>query len=198
MIVESAERFVHPHTIRFAEALPVAVLGLFVNLVSAKLLDHDDEHEDHNIRAAYLHVVADALTSVLAIGALVAGRYLGWTFLDPVMGIIGAIVILRWGLGLVRDTSRPLLDATGCEESEARVRTVLEALDDVKVADLHLWEVGPRRKGCVVAIVTSKPREARIYREAILAELPLAHLTVEVHGCAHGERHPEGDSPSAA
>jgi cation diffusion facilitator family transporter len=191
MIVESIERFVRPQAIRFTEALPVAVFGLLVNLVSAKLLDHDDDDHDHNIRAAYLHVVADALTSVLAIGALVAGRFLGWAFLDPAMGIIGALVILRWGWGLVRDTSRPLLDATGCEESEAKVRTRLEAFDDVKVADLHLWELGPGRKGCVVALVTSKPREARVYREAVLAELPLAHLTVEVHACVHDEPGPE-------
>lgn len=191
MIVESIERFVHPTTIRYGEAIPVAVLGLVVNLVSAKLLDHDDDHGDHNIRAAYLHVVADALTSVLAIGALVAGRFLGWTVLDPVMGIVGALVILRWGWGLIRDTSRPLLDATGCEASEAKVRTRLEALDDVKVADLHLWELGPGRKGCVVALVTSTPREARFYREAVLAELPLAHLTVEVHACVHDHTDPE-------
>lgn len=186
MIVESAERFVHPTTIRFGDALPVAVLGLVVNLVSAKLLEHDHDHGDHNIRAAYLHVMADAMTSVLAIGALVAGRFLGWTFLDAAMGILGALVILRWGGGLVRETSRSLLDATGCEASEAKVRAVLEALDDVKVADLHLWELGPRRKGCVVALVTSRPRDARVYRAAILAELPLAHLTVEVHACDHG------------
>jgi Co/Zn/Cd efflux system component len=95
MIVESIQRFVHPTTIHFGEALPVAVLGLVVDLVSAKRLDHDDDHDDHGTRAARLHVVADALTSVLAIGALVPGRFVGWTFLDPAMGIVGALVVLH-------------------------------------------------------------------------------------------------------
>lgn len=194
MIVESIERFVKPTRIHFGEALPVAVLGLVVNLVSAKLLDHDDDHDDHNIRAAYLHVVADALTSVLAIGALVLGRYVGWSFLDPAMGIVGALVILHWARGLIRDTSCPLLDATGCEASETKVRARLEALDDVKVADLHLWELGPGRRGCVVSLVTSKPRAARVYRDAVLSELQLAHLTVEVHECVHDVPGPEPES----
>lgn len=192
MILESVERFVHPTVVQFREAFPVAVFGLLVNLVSAKLLDHDHEHHDHNIRAAYMHVLADAFTSVLAILALICGRYLGWTFLDPAMGIVGAVVILRWGWGLIRETSRPLLDATGCEASEARVRTRLESMDDVRVVDLHLWEIGPGRKGCVVSLVTSTPRDARAYREAILAELKLAHLTVEVHPCVHTKTPPSG------
>ena len=186
MIAESFARLMNPISIRFDEALPVAVLGLLVNLGSAKLLAHDDDHGDHNLRAAYLHVLADALTSVLAIGSLVAGRVLGAVAFDPLVGIVGSLVILRWGYCLVRDTFRPLLDATACEDSERRVRNVLESIGDAKVADLHVWDLSPGRRGCVATLVASRPREVRFYREAVLRELALAHLTIEVHVCAGG------------
>jgi len=136
-----------------------------------------------------MHVVADGFTSVLAIAALVAGRYLGWSFLDPVMGLVGGVVVLKWGYGLCRSAGSQLVDATASASVESAIRKKLEAIDDVQVADLHLWETGPNRRSCVVTLVASQPRETAFYRDRILATSPLAHLTVEVHRCAHGHEH---------
>lgn len=196
MLVESIRRLVHPLPIHFVHALPVAVLGLIVNLVSVKLLDSDDHHRahddgkhghggghDHNLRAAYFHVLADALTSVLAIVALVGGRYMRWSFLDPVMGIVGGIVILNWGVGLCRDSGRQLLDVLPSRELADRIRRAVEQVDDVRVADLHLWEMAPGQRGCIVSLVTATPRDTAFYRHAILETSPVAHLTVEVQRC---------------
>lgn len=185
MCFESVSRFLHPEHIDFSEALPVAVIGLVVNLVSAKLLEHDHhEHHDHNIRAAYLHVLADAMTSVLAIVALLGGRYLQWTFLDPVMGVVGGVWIGKWAWGLCRSAAGQLLDVSPSVEESKALQEHLESIDDVRVADLHIWEMGPGRRGCIVTLTTSLPRESCFYREAILEKLALAHLTVEVHQCA--------------
>ena len=198
MMGESVARLIARPHVDFGDALPVAVLGLVVNVVSMLLLghrhDHDDHdhdhhdhhHHDHNLRAAYLHVLADAVTSILAIGALVAGRYLGWWFLDPAMGIVGGVLIARWSLGLCRDASRQLLDAVPSPELAKRIADRLEGIDDVKVADLHLWEIAPGRQGCIVSLVTGAPRDTGFYRDAILGEVSLAHLTVEVHRCERG------------
>lgn len=215
---ESFDRLLHPVNVRFSEALPIAVVGLIVNLVSARLLDadkfpdahghahgghaHGDHvheapapsrghghahghpaHADHNLRAAYMHVVADALTSVLAIVALVGGRYFDLPFLDPLMGIVASVVVLHWAWGLCRGAAHTLLDAASVDD-EDRLRDALETIDDVRVADLHLWEMGPGRRGCIVSVVTSTPREADYYREQMRLVLPLSHLTVEVHRCA--------------
>jgi len=202
MMVESVSRLVQRPDVDFADALPVAVIGLVVNVVSMVLLgghhehaeQHEDEHghehghghghHDQNLRAAYLHVLADALTSVLAIGALVTGRWLGWWFLDPAMGLVGGVLIGRWSIGLCRDASRQLLDAVTSRELARRISDRLESIDDVRIADLHLWEIAPGRQGCIVSLVTEEPRETAYYREAILGEVALAHLTVEVHRCA--------------
>lgn len=206
MIVESVRRLASPEVIHFREALPVAIVGLIVNLASIKLLDHDDhdhdhddDHDDdhdhahaghdHNHRAAYMHVVADAFTSVLAIAALVAGRYLGWSSLDFMMGIVGGVVVLKWGYGLCRSSGAQLLDATASASAEAAIRAELERVDDIRVADLHLWEMGPNRRSCVVTLVTSRVRDTAFYRDRILAASPLAHLTVEVHRCVDGHEH---------
>ncbi len=199
MLVESFRRLAHPLPIHFGEALPVAVVGLLVNLVSVKLLDadepgHHDHHghghghaHDHNLRAAYFHVLADAFTSVLAIAALVGGRYAGWTFLDPVMGIVGGLVILRWGIGLCRDSARQLLDVVPSTKTAEAIRARVEELDDARVADLHLWEIGPGRNGCIVSLVTATPKDAAFYRTAIMSVSNLAHLTVEVQRCPDHE-----------
>jgi cation diffusion facilitator family transporter len=207
MGVDSVLRFFSPEPIQFAEALPVAVVGLLVNLVSAKLLDHDHGHgeahaphahdhgdhdhdhdhdhghEDHNLKAAYLHVVADAFTSVLAIGALLAGRYLGLTFLDPAMGIVGALVIIHWGVRLSRQAAKQLLDVAPSIADTRTIRAELEAVDDVCVADLHVWDLGPGERSCIVKLVTSSPRDPAYYRELIKAKVRLSHLTVEVQRC---------------
>jgi len=190
--VESLQRLVRPEGIRFDEALLVAVIGLIVNLISALLLhggshahtDCDDahhHHHDHNLKAAYLHVLADALTSVLAIVALLAGRQLGWVWLDPVMGVVGALVISRWAYGLLRDTSRILLDRDGCGETSARIHTLIEADGDNRIADLHLWKLSSNQMAAILSVVTHHPKPPGYYK-ALLEELNnLHHLTVEVH-----------------
>ena len=149
--------------------------------------DHDRDERapatDHNLKAAYLHVLADALTSVLAIGALVAGKYAGLWYLDAAVGLLGGVVIGRWAIGLCRTAALPLLDVVPSHKLAQSIETRLEQIDDVRVADLHLWELAPGRRGCIVTLVTASPREVEYYRAAILAAAPIAHLTVEVHRC---------------
>jgi cation diffusion facilitator family transporter len=201
---ESLRRLRHPVPIQFADALPVAIVGLVVNLACAVLLhsghdhasapideltaagesEHPHDHlhsHDHNLRSAYVHVVADAFTSVLAISALVAGRAWGWRRLDPMMGIVGAAVISRWALDLIRGSARQLLDAAIEPRRRARVRAALEARAGVRVLDLHLWEIGPGRRACVASVSDPEPRDAQSYRDSIRAVEPVSHLTVEVH-----------------
>ena len=199
MAIEGIHRLRHPENIVFSQALPVAVLGLLVNLVCAWLLggghehghehhhheghDHHHEHKDHdhNLRSAYMHVLADALTSVLAIAALTAGWIWGLNFLDPAIALVASLVILHWSVNLCRSASRQLLDLTPSVDTESKIRATLCAIDDVRVTDLHLWEIGPKKFGCVVTLVTNTPREVREYRSKLLAAVGLAHLTVEVH-----------------
>lgn len=224
MAVESVGRLLWPRLIDFREALPVAIVGLLVNVGCAALLSgHEHEHRDHdhdhgvhahehgghahdhgghahegsavehdlNLRAAYLHVLADALTSVLAIGALLAGRYLELERLDPAMGILGGVLIGRWAVGLARTSARQLLDVTPSEQLKQQVARALEGIDDVRVADLHVWELGPERRGCLVTVVTGAPRATSFYRARVLEAVSFAHLTVEVHRCEAGcDGHP--------
>jgi cation diffusion facilitator family transporter len=210
---ESLVRFAHPVSIAFEEAVAIAVLGLAVNLASAWLLgdshehayddierssqadgdhrkhDHGNnhgherhEHHDHNLRSAYFHVLADALTSVLAIAALLAVHYLGWTWADPLMGVVGAIVIARWSVGLLRDTAAVLVDAAPHRQLAHEIRQRIETGGD-RIADLHLWRVGPGRQAAIVSLVTHRPQDAAVYKQR-LADLPvLAHVTVEVSRC---------------
>lgn len=191
MVAESVERFFSPERILFNEALLVAVIGLVVNLVSALLLgghghshgdhDHHHHHHDHNLMAAYLHVLADALTSVFAIIALLAGKYMGWVWLDPAMGIVGALVITRWAYGLMRDTSRILLDRDGDREMTEKIRCIIEADRDNRVADLHLWHISANNYSLILSVVTHYPQSPDHYKE-LLSELSnIAHMTVEVH-----------------
>ncbi len=192
MAVESLQRLFSPQEIRFDEALVVAVIGLIVNLVSALLLNGSSHahagcdgshhhHHDHNLKAAYLHVLADALTSLLAIVALLAGRQMGWVWLDPVMGVVGALVITRWAYGLLRDTSKILLDRDGCRETTARIYSLIEADADNRIADLHLWKLSSNQMASIISIVTHHPKPPGHYK-ALLKELKnLHHVTVEVH-----------------
>lgn len=212
MGIESIGRLLAPQPIRFGEAIAVAVLGLAVNLVSVRLLgaghhpehskdnpDHDDQdhHEeqrsssDHNLKAAYLHVLADALTSVLAIIALVAGSFLGWIWLDALMGIVGSLVISVWAIGLLRETGHILLDGQASEDLVAKVRALLEADADTRVVDLHIWQVSEHDAAAIISLVTHYPRPVSHYR-SLLAELPaLAHVTIEVNVCEGEECMPE-------
>ena len=196
MLWESGRRLVSPVPIRFNEAILVACLGLVVNLVSAYLLmgsshkhgkgeehDHDhDHHQDHNIRAAYLHVIADALTSVLAIIALTTGRFFGWVWMDPVMGIVGALIISRWSYGLLRDSSRVLLDGEARAGITASIRKTLESEGDNRVSDLHVWRVGAHDFAAIITLLTHDPRPPDHYKSLLSRYPELSHVTVEVHG----------------
>ena len=207
---ESLQRLASPVPIAFSEAILVAALGLAVNIISAAMLwsrhspghaddhghGHDRDHAhahhaDHNIRAAFMHVVADALTSVLAIVALVAGLWLGAVWLDPVMGLVGAAVILHWSIGLMRDTGGILLDMEAGGDLAGRIRHEIESKDGDRVADLHVWRVGPGHFAAIVAIVTQRATDAAELKTALKARYPLAHLTVEVLATA-----PKGDDDS--
>jgi cation diffusion facilitator family transporter len=202
MLGESLFRLYQPVRIAYNEALLVAVLGLLVNLVSAWLLrdDHDHSHErghshghavrqnnavrqDHNFQGAFLHVLADLMTSVLAIVALLAGSYLGWISLDPLMGIVGACVILYWATGLTRASARTLLDA---EDHAALARAITDALEsrpDHRVVDLHIWRIGPATCGCIVSLVSHHPDSTENYKRQIATLGNLAHITVEINCC---------------
>jgi cation diffusion facilitator family transporter len=199
MALESVMRMFEPQAIHFNQAIGVAVVGLLVNLVSALMLkehhnesSHEHEHEqashhhDHNLRAAYLHVVADALTSIFAIVALVAGKYFGWVWLDPVMGLVGAIVISRWSYGLVRDTSQILLDGEVDEQTHVAIKRAIERDADNRIADLHVWHMGPRHYSASVSVVTHEPKAPDHYKH-LLCDIPqLDHILIEVNQC-HGE-----------
>ena len=154
--------------------------------------DHDDEHEhdhghhhhDHNLVSAYLHVLADALTSLLAIFALVAAKYFGLVWADPVMGIVGAVLVARWSLGLLGSTSNVLLDREGPDDVRDIVRQRIEAERDNRVADLHVWAVGPNIYSVIVSVVTHHPKPPDHYKELMPPGLGIMHMVVEVHACS--------------
>jgi cation diffusion facilitator family transporter len=179
----SLARLRAPMPIRFDEAIAVAALGLTVNLVSAWLLRERGPH-DHNLRGAYLHVLSDALTSIFAIGALAAGKLFGWLWLDAAVGLLGAAIIGRWSLGLLRETSSILLDGDVEPELAARVRSEIERESDTQVADLHIWRVGPEHLYAVLSLVTHAPRPPEAYKAHLEGSLGLRHVTVEVNVCA--------------
>ena len=193
VFAESVARFAHPVTIQFNEAIGVAVVGLVVNLGCAWLfgitttttttsMSKTTHHRrDHDLRAAYVHVLADALTSIFAIGALLTGKFLGWTWMDPVMGIVGAAVITRWSLGSIRDTGGVLLDAEVAPKRRDAIRLAVEISGDARVVDLHLWRVGPRHLAAIVSVVTSDPMPPRHYKTLLDEFEDLAHVTVEVN-----------------
>ena len=146
--------------------------------------DHDHaQHRDYNIRSAHLHVLADGLTSFLAVIALVTGRNYGWVWMDPMMGIVGSIVIARWSYGLMRDSAKVLLDAQASPELAAEIRRAVEAGSEDRVADLHLWRLGPGHFGAIVSIVSDRPRPASEFKSRLAHRRELAHLTVEVNAC---------------
>ena len=207
---EAGSRLISPVPIAFREAIPVAVLGLVVNLASAWLLhdgehghghahDHDHDHEahehhdhdhhdhhaqrDHNLRAAYVHVLADAATSVMAIVGLTLGWIFGWLWMDAIMGILGALVIANWSYGLVRAAGGVLLDVIPGPELPQRIRAELERYGD-RIADLHLWRVGPGHVGAIVSLVTRHPQPPAHYKARLSGVPTLAHVTIEVESCA--------------
>ena len=212
---EAVSRFLNPIPIQFHEAIPIAVLGLGVNLISAWLLsrgshvhhhhhDHDHDphsaagerehrhderdslaaaHRDNNLRAAIIHVAADAAVSVLVIVGLLLARTFGWLWMDPLAGIVGACVIASWSLGLVRDTGRVLLDMTPDRALEARIQKSVQMAGD-RLTDLHLWRLGPGHLGAILAVETRQARDASFYRERLGRIRALSHMTIEIQRVA--------------
>ncbi|MGF6374306.1 cation diffusion facilitator family transporter [Paraburkholderia sp. RAU6.4a] len=191
--IESAIRLVHPTGVAFGQAAVIAAIGLVVNIVSALLLsgghahhghhDHHHHHDhahgsDNNLRSAYVHVLADALTSVLAIVAMLAGRYLGWVWTDPLMGIVGSIVIARWAWTLMRDTADVLLDRTD-EHVAGEIREILDSHGDAEIADLHVWQIGPEARAAIVSVRTHGGVTAETIRARLAPVHEVMHLTVE-------------------
>jgi cation diffusion facilitator family transporter len=187
--VESISRLINPVHVDFATAIYVALIGLVVNLASAAMLshghdhhphhDHDDHHHhhDHNLRAAYIHVVSDAVTSVFALIALFGGRFFGWIWLDPLMGIVGSLVIARWSWSLMRQTAGVLLDTADRRLLE-RMKSAIEDGGDAIVADLHVWRIGP---GAHAAIISAAGRVTTAEVRRRLSTIgTLAHVTIEV------------------
>ena len=200
MGLESLHRLLFPQTIQFNQAILVAVIGLVVNLLSAWLLhggaphshhhndaahDYHHHHHDHNLRAAYLHVIADALTSVLAIIALFTGKYFDWLWMDACMGLVGAALITRWGYGLLKETSRVLLDSAPDANTLARIGQAIESDADNRITDLHVWRLGPRSYGVIISLVTHQPRDPKHYKALLKNFGELRHITIEVNYCQH-------------
>ena len=215
MAGESIERFFNPVAISFDQAILVAVLGLGVNGASAWLLastphhhhhghDHDHHHDhhghhhgeapaselqkDHNLRAAYLHVLADALTSLLAIFALLAGKYTGAVWLDPIMGIVGAVLVARWSWGLLRISAKVLLDWQAEDPIIERLRGALLVDGSDRIADLHVWTIGQGQHAAEVTIVTDHAHSPTHYKALIPEDLGIEHVTIEVHRCGAMEK----------
>ena len=198
---ESVERLIEPVAIAFNQAIPIAAVGLGVNLLSAYLLrdehdhhhshghEHPHEHEgaahihaDHNLRAAFVHVMADAAVSVLVIVGLLAGRQFGWVWMDPLMGLIATVVILSWSWTLIRSAGAILLDACPDAGLARMIAARIEQKGD-RISDLHLWRVGPGHLAAVISVVSDDPRSPRQYKKR-LAGLPgLSHVTIEVERC---------------
>ncbi len=207
---EALTRFVVPVAIDFERATWLAVIGLAVNLVSAWALfdrdhhhahhdhthadghDHDHAHHHHhaqdsNIRAAYVHVLADAMTSVLAIVGLLAGRFYGWVWMDPLMALVGVCVILSWSVGLTRSAGTVLLDMVPDRHLAGAIRKRIE-VDGDRLSDLHLWRLGPGHTGVIAAVVSDRPQAPSAYKHRLEGIAGLSHVTVEVHLCKEHER----------
>ena len=201
---ESIARLINPAKVAYGDALLIAAIGLCVNLVSAFILKddhhHDHGHSDHghsqgehahhgghdnNMRAAYVHVLADAATSLLAIAALACGYYFGLGFLDPVAALVGAFVIASWAYGLIRDSAMVLLDADADPKLSGAIRSTIEQDLGARVADLHLWRLGPGHSGLIVSLISPDPTTAEQIKASLRQHYPdLSHVTVEVAICA--------------
>lgn len=198
MLIESAGRLINPVKIAFNQAIFVAVLGLLVNGVSVLILDvreqgqaqdhsqlghHHHEHNDQNLRSAYLHVLADALTSVLAIFALLSAKYFGWAWMDPAMGIVGAALVALWSWGLLCTTSSVLLDFQAPEAIQNAVRDAIEYDDDTRVTDLHIWSIGPGIFSAQIAVVAHNPATPDDYKSRIPDSVGVVHVNIETQLC---------------
>jgi cation diffusion facilitator family transporter len=197
MAGESVHRLFAPLEIHFNEAIGIACIGLLVNLGCAVLLadrhaetgSGSSHREDLNLRAAYLHVLADAFTSVLAITALTGGKFFGWAWLDPVVGIVGSGVVFSWAYTLLRDTSGILLDRTpASSDLPEEIRRVVESDGDSMVTDLHVWQVGIGKFAAMISVVAHEPKSCDAYRALLRGHDELVHITIETHLCR--EDHP--------
>lgn len=187
MLVESTMRLFAPHTIHFNEAIMIAVLGLVVNVLSMFLLGdhHHDHHHDHNLRAAYLHVLADALTSILAIIALLCGKYFGLTWMDSLMGIVGGLVILKWTLGLIKQTTPVLLDESIDTTYRKNMLAHLDAFG--QVTDFHMWKVSGHHYALIISLTPNQViSHAELQAELMQNFRNIAHLTIEIRAPHHG------------
>ena len=195
---DSIWSLLHPGVIAFNEALIVACVSLAVNLLSVRLLhvggdhahDHGHEHakghqHDINLKSAYAHVVVDAMTSVFAILALLGGKFMGWGFLDPLVGLIGAFIIAQWSYSLMRSAMKMLLDRSVGDEMREKIKSLIEEDGDSKIADLHFWDIAPGRAAAIVSVVAHNAVSVDDYKSR-LKKLDLAHVTIEVNIC---ERH---------
>ena len=210
MAGESVHRLFSPLTIHFNEAIGIAALGLGINLLCAFLLKddphdhhHDDagnsgsghaHHRDLNLRAAYIHVLADAFTSVLALSALTSGKFFGWAWLDPVVGIVGSGVVFSWAYMLLRDTGVILLDVTPqTSDLPEEIRRAIESDNDSIVTDLHVWQVGSGKFAAIVSIVAHEPHPCESYRALLREHDELVHVTIETQQCHDHESLPAID-----
>lgn len=197
MGVQSIERLFNPVNIHYNEAISIAIVGLIVNFICAWLLrenghhhhDHHHSHDDHDLnqKAAFLHVVADAVTSVLAIIALFAGKYFGWDFLDAVLGIVGAVLVAQWSWGLIRETGKTLLDAEMEHPVVKEIQEVVEELDNqITITDLHVWKVGRSKFSCILSLNTvNDSLTAEVVRKALSIHEEIVHISVEINKNFH-------------
>lgn len=207
MVLESVQRLINPHSIHYNEAIVVACIGLFVNIVSVFLLqgdhhehghshsqesehshdhlhEHDDHHEahhhDHNLKAAYFHVLADTLTSVLAIAALLAGKYFGLVWVDALVGIVGALVIARWSYGLMRESSSVLLDKN--DDSVSEIVALIESENKAKIKDIHVWKIASVHYSAIVSVSENETIDVDDYKARITRKFPkISHISFEVN-----------------
>ena len=190
MIIESTQRLLEPQSIHFNEAIVVAIIGLVVNVASVFIL-HDDHlhhhgehhhHHDHNMKAAYFHVLADTLTSLLAIIALLVGKYAGLTWMDPLMGIVGAIVILRWSYGLVKESSDVLLDKSVKKSTLEKISNELSKTNTV-VNDIHVWTIATSHQAAILKVTSPQPLKSNEYKGIVKNIVPqLSHISIEING----------------
>ena len=195
MGVQSIERLFNPVNIHYNEAISIAIVGLIVNFICAWLLrenghhHHHNSHDDHDLnqKAAFLHVVADAVTSVLAIIALFAGKYFGWDFLDAILGIVGAVLVAQWSWGLIRETGKTLLDAEMEHPVVKEIQEVVEELDNqITITDLHVWKVGRSKFSCILSLNTvNDSLTAEVVRKALSIHEEIVHISVEINKNFH-------------
>lgn len=195
MAFQSIERLFNPVDIHYNQAIPIAILGLVINLICAWLLhdghhhhhhhEHENEHahihHDLNQKAAFMHVVADAVTSIFAIIALCAAKYLDWGFLDAVLGIVGSILVAKWAIGLIQETGKTLLDAEMNHPVVEEIREVIAEFPQVEITDLHVWKVGKGKFSCILALVTDSDLNADQVREALSIHDEIVHISVEIN-----------------